>query len=134
MWGLRGIALAATLAAATPPAFAEVYTVRVYFEWNSARLDQQASNLVGIWAEQASICQRNGVRIVGHTDGSQPEQRNLELSAQRAEAVRLELVRSGLPTSALIVEARGSSQPAQPAAAGAREALNRRVEILITCP
>jgi flagellar motor protein MotB len=34
----------------------------------------------------------------------------------------------------LTVDAKGSADPAQPTAEGVREPLNRRVEILITCP
>jgi hypothetical protein len=69
------------------------------------------------------------VRIVGYTDATGLEHANMDLSAKRANAVRKELVRLGLPASRCTTVAKGSSEPAATNATEEGRALNRRVEI-----
>lgn len=64
--------------------------------------------------------------IAGHTDASGRAARNLELSDQRAEAVKSYLVSQGVDGSRLTAKGYGSSELAEPAEP--RSAANRRVE------
>jgi outer membrane protein OmpA-like peptidoglycan-associated protein len=114
------------------PAAAEVHTIKVYFDWNAREPTAATRNLPGIWAEQALIC-RQGVKITGHADRSQTDQRSHELSVLRASWVRSELISNGVSPSSITVEARGESQPAVQTEDGVREPMNRRVEIVIAC-
>jgi outer membrane protein OmpA-like peptidoglycan-associated protein len=83
--------------------------------------------------------------IEGHTDSFGTPEYNLWLSERRALAVRSELERLGIPTEKLQTRGFGSSRPiVQPEETGndaasvereqARQAPNRRVEIVISTP
>lgn len=132
MRGLFTLAISAIVAGASP-AWADVYTINVYFDWNAVEPTVATGTLPGIWAEQAMIC-RQGVKVTGHADRSQTDQRSHELSVLRANWVRSELIGSGLSPSSITVGARGETQPAVQTEDGVREPMNRRVEIVIACP
>lgn len=69
------------------------------------------------------------VRVEGHASAEGHDGRNLSLSARRAEAVRLYLVRKGVPESKISAEGFGETRPvADNDTPEGREA-NRRVEI-----
>lgn len=72
------------------------------------------------------------VEIEGHTDASGADDYNLQLSQQRAEAVRESLEQAGVD-SARIVAARGVGSASPVASNDTREGrqLNRRVEVII---
>lgn len=69
------------------------------------------------------------IRLIGHSDTSGSAAENLEISLERAEAVRDRLVALGLPLFMIEVVARGESDPAVATGDGVAEALNRRVVI-----
>ena len=69
--------------------------------------------------------------LTGHTDRSGSEQYNMALSLRRAEAVKANMIRQGIPANAIVVIGKGESQPLVPTADGVREPQNRRVEIVI---
>jgi outer membrane protein OmpA-like peptidoglycan-associated protein len=50
---------------------------------------------------------------------------------RRAEAVKANMIKQGIPASAIVVIGKGESQPLVPTADGVREPQNRRVEIVI---
>jgi outer membrane protein OmpA-like peptidoglycan-associated protein len=52
------------------------------------------------------------------------------LSQRRADAVKAELVRQGIPANEIVTHAKGESEPLVPTANGVREPSNRRVEIV----
>jgi len=56
---------------------------------------------------------------------------NFNISFDRAQAVAGELMRLGVPASALVVEAVGDTQPLLAEVMPAGEAANRRVEIFL---
>jgi outer membrane protein OmpA-like peptidoglycan-associated protein len=59
---------------------------------------------------------------------------NQKLSVRRADAVKAELVRLGVPAASITAIGRGESNPLVPTADGVREPQNRRVEIQIQRP
>ncbi len=69
--------------------------------------------------------------VVGHTDSTGSESYNQQLSERRAEAVRAELIRDGVPADRLSVAGRGESEPRADNGTAAGRAQNRRVEILV---
>src|SRR4051794_39408367 len=141
--GVALLALAAPVAHAQqggdPPADAvsgqtEPGTFLVYFGFNKATLDANARRAV---AEAADAYKRTGaaqVTVTGYTDKAGRAEYNQRLSERRAEAVRRELERLGVQSSAVTVAAEGENDPAVPTADGVPEAGNRRVVIAIPQP
>ena len=71
------------------------------------------------------------VGVTGHADKSGSDAYNMALSLRRANNVKDELVRDGVPAASIVVVGRGESQPLVPTADGVREPQNRRVEIVL---
>lgn len=69
------------------------------------------------------------ISVIGHTDAVGTAQFNDELSLQRAQRVRGELVRRGIPADQIDVSGRGKREPLVATADGVSEPKNRRVEI-----
>jgi outer membrane protein OmpA-like peptidoglycan-associated protein len=69
------------------------------------------------------------ILVIGHTDAVGSVQFNDKLSLQRAEHVRDELIRRGIPAKDITIEGRGKREPVVSTANGKSEPLNRRVEI-----
>lgn len=71
------------------------------------------------------------VIVVGHTDrvGQVPD--NDRLALRRAEKMRQELVRQGLPAESVQAAGRGEREPLVPTADEVAEPRNRRVEMLV---
>ncbi|MGV3636563.1 MAG: OmpA family protein [Flavobacteriales bacterium] len=84
-----------------------------------------AEELFKILAQQPSL----RVRVEGHTDESGNQNANLKLAENRANAVRDELVRLGLPRKLFTIAFVGSSEPIATNTTEEGRALNRRVEI-----
>ena len=68
--------------------------------------------------------------IVGYTDNLGSEAVNLQLSRQRAEAVKAVLKSAGIPAGKLSTKGMGSSNPIASNASKSGRAQNRRVEII----
>ena len=81
----------------------------------------------------AEIAQRPvpDVLVVGHTDTVGSHAVNDALARQRADLIRNELIRLGVPAANVQVIARGKRAPVVPTADGVSEPLNRRVEIIV---
>lgn len=73
----------------------------------------------------------NRVSIIGHTDSTGAESYNQALSERRADAVRSELARLGVPHARITATGRGELEPRADNATAAGRARNRRVEILV---
>ena len=71
------------------------------------------------------------VLVVGHTDRVGTDAVNDALAKQRAETVRAELIRRGVPAESVQASGRGSREPVVPTPPGVAEPRNRRVEILV---
>ena len=117
--------------AAPPPAKAaptkESHTV--YFGFNSAALTPVSRSIVAKAA--ASIVKGSkAVFVIGHTDAAGTDGYNKALSDRRAEAVIAELRKNGVRDGVSKVVA-GERDLAKKTQDGAREGLNRRVEIAI---
>ena len=114
-----------------PPPVAAPQSFMVFFDWDRSNLSQQAVQTIGQAA--AAFKSRGSARITatGHTDTSGPESYNMALSLRRANAVKNELVRQGVPADAITVIGKGESNPLVATGDGVREPQNRRVEIVM---
>lgn len=103
----------------------------VFFDWDRSNLSPQAVQTVQQAA--AAFKTRGSARITatGHTDTSGPESYNMALSLRRANSVKNQLVRDGVPAQAIQVVGRGEANPLVPTGDGVREPQNRRVEIVL---
>ena len=101
----------------------------VFFAWNRSDLPPDGRKVV---EEAAQSFLRTGsarISLVGSADRTGSSAYNAKLSARRADAVRAELVRLGVPADAIAVRAEGENTPIVATAAGVREPLNRYVAI-----
>jgi hypothetical protein len=114
-----------------PPPVAAPASFMVFFDWDRSNLSQQAVQTIG--QATAAFKSRGSARITatGHTDTSGPESYNMALSLRRANSVKNELVRQGVPADAIAVVGKGESNPLVATGDGVREPQNRRVEIVL---
>src|SRR5512132_3493961 len=130
--------MAAPKATAPAPAAAQAEGAKflVFFDWDKATLTPEARKIIASAADEYEYKKTGSTRIVatGHTDLSGSPQYNLRLSERRAEAVKAELVRLGVPAAVITTIGKGEEDPLVPTKDGVREAQNRRVEIVIPRP
>ncbi len=104
----------------------------ILFDTDKADLKTEAqSNLTNL----AASLQKNpytDVLIVGHTDNSGLEEHNLNLSIQRAEAVKAFIAAANVNASRLTTKGLGDKEPVADNKTVEGRAQNRRVEIVIT--
>ena len=103
----------------------------VFFDWDKSTLTQQAKDILRTAADAAKKKTPVRIRATGHTDRSGSAKYNMGLSIRRANAVKAELVRLGIPARDISVVGKGETEPLVPTADGVREPQNRRVEIVI---
>ena len=123
-----GLAIAAgSVAIAQQPAGSA--PLMLFFDWGKPdiRSDDQAVLDQAVAAWRASPGSR--MMLSGHTDRSGSAAFNLRASRKRAEMVRDELVKRGVPRNMMSVTAFGEEQPLVPTEDGVREVQNRRVVI-----
>lgn len=118
-------------AAAPAPATSPARAFLVFFDWDSARLTDGARSVVATAARNVGQLGQVTVVTTGHADRSGPDAYNLNLSRQRAEAVKAELVRLGVSAGGISVAARGEAEPLVQTDDGVREPQNRRVQIVL---
>ena len=79
--------------------------------------------------DAAALGFQTGIQVVGRTDSSGDESRNVRLSRQRAELVAAGLVSSGLPAAMIEAAGVGSSQPVAAEDDDAGRSRNRSVSV-----
>ncbi len=112
-----------------PPKTANSFIV--FFDFDKSNITAQAQKTINDAVAAAKAGNSARVTLTGHTDRSGSEQYNMALSLRRAEAVKANMIKQGIPASAIVVIGKGESQPLVPTADGVREPQNRRVEIVI---
>ena len=106
-------------------------TYLVFFDWDRADLTDRARQIVSDAAQNSSRVQATRIEVQGNADLSGTHAYNQRLSLRRAQVVAAELVRDGVPSSAIEIQAFGDSHPLVPTAVGVRESQNRRVAIIL---
>lgn len=94
------------------PTSADAVAIEVNFELNSARLDDQARQTLQEVAKAMLQPALGKCRftVEGHTDARGSEKLNQNLSAQRAEAVRVFLIRNSVDASRLTAVGKGARE------------------------
>ncbi len=128
-----GSAAPMPMASAPPPAQPPmmVKSFIVFFDFDKSNITAEAQKTINDAVAAAKAGGSSRVTLTGHTDRSGSEQYNMALSLRRAEAVKANMIRQGIPASAIVVIGKGESSPLVPTADGVREPQNRRVEIVI---
>ena len=103
-------------------------TSKIVFQPGSTELAAEARKILDTVAETIAGYPDQIVEISGHTDSSGDSVVNLELSKERAVAVRDYLVSNGLPSNQLRPIGYGESNPVADNSTSAGRAANRRIE------
>ncbi|HEX4985993.1 MAG TPA: OmpA family protein [Burkholderiales bacterium] len=104
-------------------------TFLLYFLEGKDELTPESEREVGrVFAEIAARPYPE-ILVIGHTDAVGTMQFNDQLSQQRAQRVRDELVKRGIPADRIEVSGRGKREPLVRTQEGVSEPKNRRVEI-----
>ncbi len=122
----------APVAAVQPiPAVTPARTYLVFFDWDRADLTDRARQIIAEAAQASTRVQYTRIEVQGNADRSGTPAYNQGLSLRRAQTVAAELVRQGVPRTAIDIQAFGDTRPLVPTAAGVREPQNRRVAIIL---
>jgi OOP family OmpA-OmpF porin len=125
--GRRAVPQPPAAAQPAPPAPTREY--RVYFEFNRSNLLPEAQQILQRVAQDVRNDPNLRVVLVGKADRSGSDQYNLALSKRRADAVRTQLQRDGVPAGRIDERYVGEREPPVPTPDGVREPRNRVVEI-----
>ena len=106
----------------------------VFFDTDEATLTPDGAQVVAQAAQEYQETGAARIVVTGHTDTAGSAAYNMELSQRRAEVVRNELVRRGVPATDIATLGRGEEDLLVATADGVSELRNRRVEILIAAP
>jgi OOP family OmpA-OmpF porin len=106
-------------------------TYLVFFDWDKSDLTPRARQVVAEAAQATTRVQVTKIQVNGFTDTSGTPKYNQGLSVRRATSVANELVRDGVPRSAISIQGFGETRLLVPTANGVREPQNRRVEIIL---
>jgi OOP family OmpA-OmpF porin len=103
----------------------------VFFDWDRADLTDRARQIVSEAAANSTKVQFTQIEVNGYTDTSGSAHYNQGLSVRRAKTVAAELVKDGVPASAIAIQGFGETNLLVPTGPNVREPQNRRVEIII---
>jgi len=118
--------------AATPaPMVQPARSYLVFFDWDKATLTDRARQIIKEAADNSNHVKYTRIEVNGYTDTSGTPQYNQGLSVRRADAVKAELVKDGVPVGAITTKGFGETHLLVPTGDGVREPQNRRVEIVI---
>jgi hypothetical protein len=106
----------------------------VLFPFDQSTLDATARATISSAAEGFKHTGSAQISVQGHTDTAGNSDYNQALSERREQAVTRELVRLGVPESAISGSAVGETEPAVQTGDNVREAQNRRVDIQVAAP
>jgi OmpA-OmpF porin, OOP family len=118
-------------APAAVPAQAPARSYLVFFDWDKATLTDRARQIIREAADNSTKVQYTRIEVNGYTDTSGTPQYNMGLSIRRANAVKAELIKDGVPVNAITTQGFGETHLLVPTGPGVREPQNRRVEIII---
>jgi OmpA-OmpF porin, OOP family len=117
--------------AAPAPAVQPARSYLVFFDWDKATLTDRARQIIKEAADNSTHVQYTRIEVNGYTDTSGTPQYNMGLSIRRANAVKAELIKDGVPAAAITTQGFGETHLLVPTGPGVREPQNRRVEIII---
>lgn len=101
------------------------------FERGSATISQASARLLDATTGVALLCKDYTIEVRGHTDVTGDANYNLNLSQQRADAVRGYLINSGVDATTLTAVGFGETRPLDTAMTPEAHAKNRRTEFIV---
>ena len=104
----------------------------VHFRTGSATIQRVSAQLLDAVTGVAILCKDYKVEIGGHTDVRGGDNFNLQLSQQRATAVRAYLVERNVPTEGLTAIGYGETMPLDDRNTAEAFAMNRRTEFIVS--
>lgn len=116
---------------AKPPVSRLPQSLMVHFDFDSARLDDKAQDVIDEAVETYRKNDGGRIMIVGHADRAGPKDYNYQLSLKRGEAVRRTLRGYGIPSGDIVLRAEGESRPMVQTGDGVRNPANRVVRITL---
>ncbi|QNT79563.1 OmpA family protein [Entomobacter blattae] len=125
------------VAPAVVPQMQAARTYLVFFDWDRSNLTPRARQIVAQAAQASTHVTTTRIEVNGYTDnsaahpGPRGQRYNMGLSIRRAQSVKAELIRNGVPASAIDIHGYGESHPLVPTGPNTREPQNRRVEIIL---
>ena len=127
---LPAVSAPALLAPPTAAGPAPSLALSIQFDPNSSRVRAESGSLLGNLVAALQSPELKGTRFIieGHADARGVAERNLRLSQERADEVRLYLVALGVHPARLRAVGRGNSQPVNAGDPAAAE--NRRVRVV----
>jgi outer membrane protein OmpA-like peptidoglycan-associated protein len=131
LFGVRyAFGMAPPPAPVMPVADVGAKTFLVFFDWNKYDLTARSAGIVRDAATYSTRSQYTRIDVDGNADTSGTPGYNQGLSERRARTVANELVRDGVPQSAISMHAYGDTKLLVPTGPNVREPQNRRVEIV----
>lgn len=103
----------------------------LYFEFDSTELTELSQGQLSAILEAVNQRDCHDLSVVGHTDRAGDYAYNLQLSLQRAGAVRDLLVERGVDEAYVQLSSHGEGNPLIPTDDGVAEQRNRRVEVIV---
>ncbi|SPL69712.1 putative lipoprotein YiaD precursor [Acinetobacter stercoris] len=100
----------------------------IEFESGSAILTESGTKILDEMAVALNKVQGKNVKIIGHTDSSGDPQKNVQLSLERAEAVKKYLAGKNIPESRLTTSGLGAEKPVADNNTAEGRKKNRRIE------
>ncbi len=114
-----------------PPVAAPSRSYLVFFDWDKSNLTARARGIIADAAASSAKVAYTKIDVNGYTDTSGSPRYNQGLSMRRAQTVAAELVKDGVPKTAIAISAFGETHLLVPTGPNVREPQNRRVEIII---
>lgn len=114
-----------------PPTPVETTSTVLYFPFDSTALTEVSMAAIGELVNYLKSVGNARININGHADRAGTDAYNMTLSEQRAQLVMKALEAAGVSAEIMQYFAFGETDPQVPTDEGAREPLNRRVEIFI---
>lgn len=106
----------------------------MFFDWDKSNLTGRAREIVAQAAQASTHVQTTRIEVNGYTDnsaahpGARGQKYNQGLSVRRAQSVKAELIRDGVPAAAIDIHGYGEQHPLVPTGPNTREPQNRRVK------
>ncbi|MBK9591046.1 MAG: OmpA family protein [Crocinitomicaceae bacterium] len=102
--------------------------VPVYFDHDKDSLKAEYLTYLSNMARIVNSHTDLRIKIIGHTDSNGTDEYNVDLSARRAEAIRLYLISQGVKADKIVIEFRGEKDPATTNDTPEGKRMNRRVD------
>ncbi len=103
----------------------------ILFAPESSEIDGESDTVLKEIAELLDSLPTVAIELVGHTDDIGPDDENLALSEQRANAVRQRLIEEGIEESRITARGAGESTPLVDNDSAENRARNRRIEFVL---